>query len=99
MKKVPKSPRRDQSTDEDEDYNEEPQLCKYGENCYRKNPEHLARFLHPHLDRITPPHSPSKSPNKDVTPKKETPKKEPTPKKETPKKKESPKKDETTGNF
>ncbi|KAI5058511.1 hypothetical protein GOP47_0026681 [Adiantum capillus-veneris] len=42
--------------DEDEDLQQAPKasakkreeklLCKYGENCYRKNPEHLAQFRH-----------------------------------------------------
>ena len=22
-------------------------LCKFGENCYRKNPQHLKQFRHP----------------------------------------------------
>eukprot|EP00727_Mastigamoeba_balamuthi_P013206 m51a1_g8508 putative serine threonine-protein kinase chk2 (519) ;mRNA; f:72779-74638 len=26
-------------------------LCKYGEKCYRKNPQHLAEFRHPHLEQ------------------------------------------------
>ena len=26
-------------------------LCRYGQQCYRKNPQHLAQFRHPHLER------------------------------------------------
>ena len=25
-------------------------FCKYGAACYRKNPQHLLEFAHPHLD-------------------------------------------------
>ncbi len=29
-------------------------LCKYGATCYRKNPDHLRRFLHPGTKREVP---------------------------------------------
>jgi hypothetical protein len=34
-------------TDQDDEESELPPPCKYGANCYRKNPEHLKEFSHP----------------------------------------------------
>lgn len=31
--------------------NAEKPLCKYGVNCYRRNPSHFEEFAHPHLAR------------------------------------------------
>ena len=28
----------------------QPEVCKYGEACYRKNPEHFVEFAHPWID-------------------------------------------------
>jgi len=29
-------------------------ICRYGKNCYRKNPNHFKRFSHPWLERQSP---------------------------------------------
>jgi hypothetical protein len=40
--------RRHRSEGDDEDYSDDNrEMCKYGENCYRKNPDHFKQFKHP----------------------------------------------------
>jgi len=39
----------------DHEYKKESPVCKYGEKCYRKNPQHFKEFSHPHLDHVEGP--------------------------------------------
>ena len=36
----------------DHEYKKESPVCKYGEKCYRKNPQHFKEFSHPHLGKL-----------------------------------------------
>lgn len=41
--------RRDRSPHRNKYVNNERKICEHGSKCYRKNPEHLKEFFHPHL--------------------------------------------------
>ena len=43
----------DDSEHEEEEADSSKPLCKYGAECYRKNPLHFQQFRHPHLE-VTP---------------------------------------------
>mmetsp|Transcript_30582 Transcript_30582/g.49490 ORF Transcript_30582/g.49490 Transcript_30582/m.49490 type:complete len:997 (-) Transcript_30582:353-3343(-) len=55
-KPTAKRPRKQMKDEDEEDEWENSEseddrvLCKYGKDCYRKNPDHLKEFRHPHLE-------------------------------------------------
>ncbi|KAF9924314.1 hypothetical protein FBU30_005680 [Linnemannia zychae] len=39
---------KDDDSDDNDSTNTKQQACKYGANCYRRNPDHLKQYSHPH---------------------------------------------------
>eukprot|EP01117_Protostelium_nocturnum_P012116 TRINITY_DN4441_c0_g2_i1.p1 TRINITY_DN4441_c0_g2~~TRINITY_DN4441_c0_g2_i1.p1 ORF type:complete len:465 (+),score=181.39 TRINITY_DN4441_c0_g2_i1:163-1557(+) len=58
IKKAPKKKKVESSEEEESESEEENEsegeedlpVCMYGDRCYRKNPNHLKEFFHPHVD-------------------------------------------------